>query len=77
MLEKQCAEMLASCVIRPSSSVFSAPVLLVKKADDSWWFCINYRALNIVTVKDMFPIPVVDELPDELNRAIFFTQLDL
>jgi hypothetical protein len=52
-------------------------MLLVKKADDSWWFCINYRALNIVTVKDMFPIPVVDELPDELNRAIFFTQLDL
>jgi hypothetical protein len=76
-LEKQCMEMLASGVIRPSLAAFSMPVLLVKKSDDSWQFCVNYHMLNATTVKDMFPIPVVDELLDELNGATFFTKLDL
>jgi hypothetical protein len=61
-------------IIRLSMLGFFAPVL-VKKYDDSWHFCIDYCTLNDCTVKDKYPIPMVDEFLDKLHVVHFFTIL--
>jgi hypothetical protein len=64
-------------IIRPSSSAFSLPVVLVNKHDSLWCFCMDYHTLKTKTMHDMVPTLVVDELLDELCDARFFTLLDL
>jgi hypothetical protein len=76
-LDRQIKELLASKIIRPSTSPFASPIILVKKKDHSWRLCVDYRKLNALTVKNKFPIPIIEDLLDELHGAAVFTKLDL
>lgn len=75
-IEKQIAKMLSNGIIKPSQSPYASPVLLVKKKDGTWRFCVDYRHLNAQTVKNKHPMPIVDELIDELAGAKWFSKLD-
>ena len=76
-IERIIAEMLEVVIIQPSQSYFSAPVVLVHNKDRSWCIFLDYRGLNNLTIKYKFPIPMIDELLDELHGEIYFTKLDI
>jgi hypothetical protein len=76
-LKRQLAELISKGFIQPSKSPFGAPVLFVKKKDGSRRLCVDYRALNKITIKNKYPLPRVDELLDRLTGAKFFSKIDL
>jgi hypothetical protein len=76
-LKVQLQELLDKGFIRPSNSPWGAPVLFVKKKDGTFCLCIDYRQLNKVIVKNMYPLPRIDDLFDQLKGARVFSKIDL
>ncbi|XP_071917076.1 uncharacterized protein [Coffea arabica] len=76
-LKVQLQDLLGRGFIHESESPWGAPVLFVKKKDGSLRLCIDYRGLNAITVKNKYPLPHIDELFDQLQRAVVFSKLDL
>jgi hypothetical protein len=76
-LRAQVKALLAAGIIRPSMSPYGAPVLFARKKDGTWRMCIDYRALNKITIKDKFPLPRAEDLFDQVQGAKYFTKIDL
>ena len=76
-IKKQVQKLLEKGFIRPSTSPCVSPIIPVRKKDGSWRMCIDYRALNKITIKNHYPLPRIDDILDQLKEVIYFTKLDL
>ncbi|GJU02354.1 putative reverse transcriptase domain-containing protein [Tanacetum coccineum] len=76
-LSRQLKELQDKCFIRPSSPPWGAPILFVKNKDGSFKMCIEYRELNKLTLKNRYPLPMIDDLFDRLQGSQFFSKIDL
>ncbi|UYV83453.1 K02A2.6-like, partial [Cordylochernes scorpioides] len=77
VIQTEVDKMLISGIIKPSDSPWSSPVVLVKKKDGTWRFCVDYRRLNKITRKDVYPLPRIDDTLDSLKGASVFPTMDL
>ena len=76
-LERQIQQLLDDRIIQQSQSPYASPALLVKKKNKNWRLYVDYRALNKSTIPNRYPIPLVDDLLDELNGSLVFSKVDL
>nr|ABA97807.1 retrotransposon protein, putative, Ty3-gypsy subclass [Oryza sativa Japonica Group] len=76
-VKRQVDDLLQKGYIRPSSSPWGAPVIFVEKKDHTQRMCVDYRALNDVTIKNKYPLPRIDDLFDQLKGATVFSKIDL
>ena len=76
-LRKQLDELLNAGFMRPAKAPYGAPVLFQKKNDGSMRLCIDYHALNKITVRNRYPLPIINDLFDRLHGAKYFSKLDL
>ncbi|CEP12473.1 hypothetical protein, partial, partial [Parasitella parasitica] len=76
-IKKEVELMLKKGVIVPSNSEWCSPVVLIKKPDGTFRFCVDYRKLNKVTVKDKFPLPLISDLLEKFEGYKYFTTCDL
>nr|AAX96600.1 retrotransposon protein, putative, Ty3-gypsy sub-class [Oryza sativa Japonica Group] len=77
VVKRQVDDLLQKGYIRPSSSPWGAPVIFVEKKDHTQRMCVDYRALNDVTIKNKYPLPRIDDLFDQLKGATVFSKIDL
>ncbi|MCW5171389.1 reverse transcriptase family protein, partial [Burkholderia cenocepacia] len=77
VLRKYLDDNLAKGFIRASASPVSSPVIFVKKPGGGLRFCVDYRALNAVTIKNRYPIPLLQETLDRLSKAKYFSKFDI
>ena len=76
-IKKQVHELLKKGFIRPSKSPCGSPIVLVKNKYGSWRMCIDYQALNKITIKNRYPLPRIDDLLNQLKEVVYFSKLDL
>ncbi|MCO5564120.1 hypothetical protein L7F22_017776 [Adiantum nelumboides] len=74
---RQVNELVEKGMVRPSTSPFCLPVLLVQKKDVTYRMCVDYRAINRITIKNRFPVPQVEDLFDKLQDSTYFSRIDL
>jgi hypothetical protein len=76
-IKKKVQGLLDQGVIRPSSSPCGSLIMMVPKRYGTWRMCVDYRALNKITVKNRYPLPRIDDLLDQLKNVVYFNKLDL
>ena len=77
IIQQQVVDMDKRGIIERSFSPWASPVVLVKKPDGEWRFCVDYRKLNAVTINDPYPIPNIEAALSKLRGATVFSSLDL
>lgn len=77
VVTKKVQELLDSKIIRESNSEYASPIILVKKKNGDYRLCVDYRALNSITVKEHFPLPHIDDELSKLAGKRVFTNLDM
>lgn len=77
IIRSETEKMLKEGIIRPSSSPWSSPVVIVKKKDGTPRFCVDYRKINSITEKDVYPLPRIDEIIEQLSQSGWYTKFDL
>src|SRR5690606_34686155 len=77
VLREELESLRASGKIRPSKSPAGAPILFVPKSNGGYRMCVDYRGLNAVTIKNRYPLPLAEQLREQVSGAKIFTKIDL
>ncbi|UYV66796.1 hypothetical protein LAZ67_4002874, partial [Cordylochernes scorpioides] len=77
LIQDEVNKMIENHIVKPSESPWSSPVILVRKKDGTWRFCVDYRRLNKITKKDVYPLPSIDDALDSLAGSSYFSTMDL